>query len=175
MPVLKRVLATVERDATCKPSVDVFQHEVKILEAIHGGRGSVVVTKNYQRAFPDFNLHLERQRLEKYYNTNDLDVVTLVYGRGMERLAKAVGVELVELADGDLEPQQQGALIEIGGDPYGELEAARVKAEAKKDATGAKDVKDGKWLTPAQAKAYSGAGTAAQASPEPPLADAANF
>lgn len=118
---LTRCLAVVELDATCKPSVDVYMHEIPILEAAHGGRGMVTIVKKWDKMVENFDVYSEWERLRNRYNKEEKPYVEMTYRNGPEQLAKAAGVEIRKLAEGELEPIVFLSTVVDNGDPNGEI------------------------------------------------------
>ncbi len=104
----KRVFATVKRDMTDETPVTVFEHEIPILEEIHGeGAVTVIDEKNYdemQIVVPQLkepiDANAELSRLMSVYGAHaeiPMSNVEVVYGKNqLKRFALAAGAKRAE-------------------------------------------------------------------------------
>lgn len=91
---LKEHLVIVVRDLTQNISRRVWEHEIPVLNAIHGN-GNVMSQSSEEIDFPTFNVVEEYERMKRLYNRkpNHTDVVNRVYGEDASRLADRLGIE----------------------------------------------------------------------------------
>jgi len=107
MPITyKTCLVIVDRDTMQIPT-EVAEHEVPILEAIHG-RGAVTVLETYDEGAEVESPDAEHARLRRKYTRQNTNPVLSVFPRGPSDLAAALGVRYAPDAN---DPDVQQAVI----------------------------------------------------------------
>lgn len=92
--VLTVVLLTIQRSSEVTITDSVFEHEVPILELIHGEENVTVVNDDYHAIEVPNNATQEYQRLVSKYGDKYRPVIDQVFRGGARDVAKETGMEL---------------------------------------------------------------------------------
>ncbi|MFC4727145.1 hypothetical protein [Coralloluteibacterium thermophilus] len=89
----KILTVVVTRDQMAKLPTEVFEHELPILQLLHGGENKVKVVDSQTWAGDELDARTELERLRNKYDKRNLQVVDRVYPRGVADL-KAAGLKV---------------------------------------------------------------------------------
>lgn len=92
--IITVVLATIERSSEVTISDTFFEHEIPILELIHGEENVKVVNDDYHAIELPNNATQEYQRLITKYGDKYRPIVDQVFRAGARDVAKELGMEL---------------------------------------------------------------------------------
>lgn len=120
-PVLALITVLIETDPMTKIPRDVFEHEKRVLELIHG-EDKITEVSRIELEFPEFNVADEFHRMKTRYGRKEYDLAEVyrVCGHDGTGIANILGVKMTDSVRAEVVNQSE----QVDNTPVGRAKAA---------------------------------------------------